>query len=229
VPEHKLKLPIKWIALFGVLLIVIAFVIIRANGLSGEELKALALAGMQNLQAWLLGIPLPLYIAAFIMLPALGTPVSVFYLTVAAVAGSLFGGLLTSLICIAGNCALCYWVSAGFGREFILKWVERKGMEMPQITAENHVAVTIMVRLSPLPFVLQNYGLAIGGVPFRGYMIWSVLSQGSLSAGMIIVGGSLFEGNFKYALFGLFLFFVAMVAVSWWRRRNQQKVNVAGA
>ena len=209
--------------------VIVAVVLIRTTDLSVEELKTLAVSGMQSLQGWLLEIPLPLYIAAFIILPAIGTPVTIFYLTVSAVAGSLLGGLLVAWFCVAGNCAFCYWLSAGFGREFIRKRVESKGLEMPQVTIENHVAVTIMLRLSPLPFVLQNYGLALGGVPFRSYMIWSLLTQGALSAGVIIVGASLFEGNFKYALFGLFIFFAAMVAVSWWRRRNQKKDYVTGA
>lgn len=226
--EEKPKLPLGGIALAGVLLLVALAVLIQVSGVSVEELKNAALEGIQSLQQWLLGIPLPIYIAAFILLPAIGTPVSVFYLTAVAVAGSLAGGLLTAWLCIAGNCTLCYWIGAGFGREFAAKWIERKGMKMPKTTIENHVTVTIMLRLSPLPFVLQNYGLALAGVPFRSYLLWSVIAQGTLSAGVIIIGGSLFEGNFKYALFGLFIFFAALVIVSRWRRRNQLKAHVAG-
>ncbi len=180
---------------------------------------------MAQLEVWLGRIPLPLYLLAFAILPAIGVPLSPFYLTIATVAGGIPQGIVAAIVCISSNTALSYWMTVTFARHRVERLVARRGIQMPSITPANQRTVTIILRASPLPYIIQNFVLALGGVSFWLYLYWSVLVQGMIGAGMIMVGGSLFEGNGRWALVGIVLFFSTIMIVSHWRRRQERKQN----
>ena len=177
-----------------------------------ETLRSSVLVGLQQ-------IPLPLYLLAFALLPAFGFPITPFYLTVAVMMGGLWPGLLAAWVCVALDLAFAYWLAAGLARPWVSRLVERRGYRIPHATAGNARRLTLLVRLSPLPLVMQNCILGLAQVPFPLYIFWSVLVQCALGAGVIFVGESLFQGNARLLLPGLFLLLVVVSAVSWWRRR----------
>lgn len=174
----------------------------------------------ESILVWLTSIPLIVYILAFAILPAFGFPLSPFYLTVGVVVGHLGLGILTAWGCVAANIALAYWLTVGVAHPLIEWIVARRGISIPKINPRNQRKLTILVRLSPLPFGLQNFSLALGGVSFPLYMFWSVLIQIAMGTGVVYFGGSILQGNIGRALFGLFLIVATVMAISWWRRRN---------
>lgn len=186
----------------------------------GSEIWSGLVSGRTWLVARLEAVPLPLYMLAFAILPAFGAPLSVFYFTVATVFGGLGWGLLMGLAGIALNMSLVHWIGMGYGRPFAERLLSRRGMRVPIIQAENRIQAIVLVRLSPMPFFVQNYLLALGGLPFRTYLFWSMLLQGTLGSGVIVIGGSLLEGNFRYALLGAFGLLLVMVLLRTIRRRK---------
>lgn len=226
-PTHRERLA-RWdrrratLALLGLLLFLAAcaaaWLFLKEAGL----LPQLAAAG-QQVQYWLQQIPVPLYLLAFCILPALGFPLSPFYLTIAAVLGGIPEGIAAALVCLGLNSALSYWLTISVARRQVERLLERRGIRLPKITPQNQRMVTIMLRASPLPYIIQNFVLALGGVAFSLYIVCSILIQGMIACGMIIVGGSLFEGNGRWALIGVFLLMSTTIIISRWRQKQQSK------
>jgi len=175
---------------------------------------------------WLQSIPLPVYILAFAMLPSVGFPLSLFYLTVGAVCGHLGWGLALAWSCLASNMALAYWLARGVAHPLIERFIAVRGIRIPKITPRNQRKVTVLVRLSPLPFALQNFTLALGHVAFPLYMVWSFVVKAAIGTGVIVFGQSLLQGRFKMAFAGIFAVVGVMLLFSWWRRRQGAQVNM---
>jgi uncharacterized membrane protein YdjX (TVP38/TMEM64 family) len=170
--------------------------------------------------AWLNTVPVPLYLLAFAVLPALGFPLTFFYLTVGAVMGGLWLGVLVAWGCIATNVALAYGMTRGLAHPLIERLVRRREIVIPRVTPGNRLRITLLLRLSPLPFGLQNFVLALGRVPFPLYMVVSVAVQSLIGTGVIVFGDSILRGRFGLALMALFAILLLSLVVSGWRRRQ---------
>lgn len=215
----------RWI-LPGVLLFLAGLVLLAVAWTQREwllsQLEVWRLAAVE----WLRLVPLPFYLLAFIVLPAVGMPLTLFYITVGAVVGEVVPSLLLAWLCVLCNMALCYALTRGVLQPVIASLVHRRGMEIPQIPTRAEWKFIVMLRASPLPWVFQNYILALAGARLVPYLFLSILVQGAIGAGMIIVGGSLFAGNARFALIGIFVFFAVSCGLSLLRRRvDQTKQN----
>lgn len=167
------------------------------------------------------------FFAAMAVLPALGCPLTVFTLTAGPVFGASLGLPLVvtcAIVAIGVNLALSYWL-ARYGFRPWIEWLfTRLGYRLPQVSADNELALTVLVRVTPgPPFVLQSYLLGLAGVAFRLYMLVSWPISAAYAVAFILFGDSLAQGKGKVALLAVGLFVSLTVGVQLLRRHYARK------
>jgi uncharacterized membrane protein YdjX (TVP38/TMEM64 family) len=164
------------------------------------------------------------FFGAMAVLPAVGMPITPFFV----LAGATFGvgpGLLGSGVALGLNLTLCYAVARSGLRPKLESLLRRFDYELPDFggTEKSALRFTLLVKLAPgAPAVVKNYLLGLTGVPFPLYFAASMLITGVYAVLCVVVGVSLFD----HATHRLLL--VAAVAVAvvlavglwWWRRRS---------
>lgn len=101
-----------------------------------------------------------------------------------------------------------------------IEWVIRhRHLSIPKIQPANEWKVVLATRLSPVPFALQNYLLALGHARWRNYLGLSMLVQGAIGLGMMLVGESILSGGLGYILLALFAFLLLNLLADYLRKR----------
>ncbi len=143
-----------------------------------------------------------LFFGLFAVLPALGCPISPFYL-IAPGLYALQWNMLGFGLAMILNISLGYWVAAGFLRPLAEKLVARAGHKVPRIQSSEAGKMTLIVRIMPgVPFCLKNYLLGLAGVPYKTYMWASWPIELAWALAIVIVGESIFEGKAGLGLLG---------------------------
>jgi uncharacterized membrane protein YdjX (TVP38/TMEM64 family) len=175
----------------------------------------------QAVMAWLEGMrPLPFFVAMTI-LPALGVPTTWLYI----LAGASFGipvGLVLSLLALAVNAALCFWL-ARKARPLFSRVLSKLETDLPDFTDKRKGALRLVlgVKLAPgVPMFIKNYGLGISGVPFRMFFLATMLLTGIYAAAFVVVGSSLLEHQPNRTLIAIVVLAALVAAVMWYRRRQ---------
>lgn len=163
-------------------------------------------------QQWLMRIPLWAYLLSFLVLPAFGFPLTLYYLTIGVVADGLVPALLLTWACMAGNMALSY-VVARAGAEPVRALVERLDYRVPRVRRRNEWKLIVALRASPLPWLMQSWLLALGGARFVPYMLFGVPVQALVALGFVVLSESLLAGDTGWALLGLSLLLVIGLAL----------------
>ena len=140
------KLPIVRLAIAGVVVAIIGLVVLREIGM--VRLVAwfdLFVTAIRDMGPWV-------FFSAMTVLPAMGAPLMAFNL----VAGEAFaaqmtmpGVIVTVALAIAANLALTYWLARYALRPLLTRVVARYGYNVPRVTKENALTVTLLVRLTP--------------------------------------------------------------------------------
>lgn len=181
-----------------------------------DESRALAVRFLERIH------PLP-YFLAFALTPALGVPVSLFYLTCGTVlAGSnagIVGAIALAWLAIAINLGFGYWLASSLMNPPIAKLLRARGYEIPVAAPENEGTVILICRLSPLPFALQNWVLGVARFRFGRYLVYSWPLQAGIGSGMILVGDSLLRGGTGAAITGAFVVCVFILLARIVRKR----------
>ncbi|MFB1489522.1 MULTISPECIES: hypothetical protein [unclassified Thiocapsa] len=171
-------------------------------------------------------IPPWVYLISFVVLPAFGVPIFAYYLTIGVVIDGLGWTLLAAWICMAGNMALSYLLARGLHRP-LKGLAARRGYTIPCLRAGDEWKIILMVRASPLPWMMQNYLLTLGGAPFRAYMLFGIPVQALIGLGVILLGDAILSGDVRWALIGLFLVAVVWVALRAMRRHGGAALDPA--
>ena len=170
-----------------------------------------AVLGLDILQAYLRKTHPAVFFSLLAVLPAFGVPVSPFYL-VSAVYGIGFS-LTCIAAAIAANLVLIYWLGVGVFHPVIKRLIRRTRYSIPKVHPSNYSKITLLVRITPgLPYFIQGYLLAIGGIPFGIYFVISWVVQLCAAAAFIILGESAFQGKSGMAVLGICLILVLMLA-----------------
>ncbi len=166
-------------------------------------------------------VPPWLYMLMIVVLPLFGVPMSLFFFTAIPVLGGPGGlyGIVGAWAGIGAGMSLAYWLSGGILRPFLADWMEKRGYAVPAVRRENEWKVILAVRLSPLPYLVQNYSLGLSGCRFPVYLLISWPTQGLIGLGFMLVGESFATGGMRYAILGLFLIMVCFLATGYLRRR----------
>lgn len=163
------------------------------------------------------------FFLALAVLPALGVPVTPFYL----VASRSFGlplALAGCLAAIAGNTALSYGLARSVMHPVVAWLVERAGRRVPQVRPRDRWMVALLLRITPgPPFFIQSYVLALGGIPFRIYMIVSLAVAWLYGTALIIFGETLLSGSVQKAILGLAIVVAVVIIVRLVRARLQAR------
>jgi len=175
------------------------------------------------------------FFASMAVLPAFGCPFSVFTLT----AGPVFGPSLgmpfvlgLTLLGVALNLALSYWLAARALRPTLARLVAWLGYTLPKARAQDHRSLVFLVRVTPgPPFFLQSYLLGLAEIPFRIYFIISWLISGAYACAFVLFGDAVVHGHGKRVMLAVGLFAVLTVGVQWLRRRyrNPRKASTEAA
>jgi uncharacterized membrane protein YdjX (TVP38/TMEM64 family) len=214
VVSPRKKLPLLKLAVVAAAAIAGAVLVLRGLDVGEAIEQGMALIRRAGPVAFFLGMAL---------LPAVGAPLTLFTIP----AGEAFapqmtlGGVIAvTLVAVALNLALTYWLAHRGFRPLLERWVTRYGYRVPRVSADNALTVALLVRLTPgPPFFLQSYILGLAAVPFRLYMIVSWLAVLPWAVGAVVLGRGILNGNFKVAAIGLGVIVVAIVVVQAVRRK----------
>jgi uncharacterized membrane protein YdjX (TVP38/TMEM64 family) len=162
------------------------------------------------------------FFGAAALLPAIGLPLTPLFL----MAGARFGvpvGLLLSLLALAANLALCYWLARSALRPRLVSVLRRFDYELPDAKhgKRNPLRFTVMMKLAPgLPAFIKHYVLGLTAVPFRVYMVVSMLITGTYAGLLIVLGDSLFDHDLDRGVVAIAVTLTLAALLWWWRRKR---------
>jgi hypothetical protein len=186
-----------------------------------QDLLAWAMALRDSLLLWLEHLPAAWYWLAFALLPVAGFPISLFYLTAlpALNAGHDVFGIGLAWLAIASNIVFSHLLARGGLRPIIDRLLRGRGYQVPQFPAQRQVIAVLAVRVSPLPFPIQNYLLPLAGVPLARNLPVSILIQGVIGTAVMLMGDGFLRGSYGRVLFAGGLLALVVVGVLVMRRR----------
>jgi uncharacterized membrane protein YdjX (TVP38/TMEM64 family) len=100
--------------------------------------------------------PIP-FLAALAVLPLVGVPVSAFYLAAGAVF-PLWISLVVTVVGLAINITLAYWLARRWFRSGIERVLDRTRYSIPEVSPDDHVRLTLFLRLMPGPLSCSKVG-----------------------------------------------------------------------
>ena len=162
--------------------------------------------------------PLPFF-AVMALLPAVGVPITPFFI----LAGASFGtrvGLAGSALALGANLTICYWLARTL-RPVLERMMRRFGYDLPDFGKKIRGAVrfTLAIKLAPgVPAFVKNYALGMAGIPFALYLLSSLLITGVYAVSLVVLGESLLvHDRSRIALVAGLVVLVAL-GLWWWRR-----------
>lgn len=167
------------------------------------------------------------FFSAFAVLPAVGFPMSVFYLT----AGSAFteklglGGVLAAAgAALLVNLTLSYWLARYLLRPWLEAMISRTKYRIPVVAPAEHAEITLLLRITPgPPYFVQSYLLGLADVPFRTYLWISWIISIAYATGFIVFGDAILHGRGRMAFLGLSAIVAVVLIVHLLRRHYGKK------
>jgi uncharacterized membrane protein YdjX (TVP38/TMEM64 family) len=152
------------------------------------------LAGHEVAQTWKHEArPLPFF-TAMAVLPSLGIPVTPFLL----LAGATFGtaaGLVGSLVAIAANLLLSFWIARGGLRPMLERMIERTNYSLPSVGEGRAASLRFatLVKLAPGIPGIKHYVIVLAGVPLPIYLFVCLGITGLYAVALVFIGESLLD------------------------------------
>lgn len=142
---------------------------------------------------------------------------------------TLPGVIAASLAAVAVQVSLTYWIARYMLRPPIARALVRRGYAVPSVTPANTWGAAWLVRLTPgPPMFLGSCLLALAEIPFRRYLVVSLLVAFPWVGAGVLLGRGLFQGNITLIGAGAGLVVAALIAVRWWRRRADRGAAAGG-
>ena len=162
-------------------------------------------------------------IAVLATLPGLGFPISPVLVLFGVVLAPRYGMPATLALAFAAQ-GLCttwtYALAAGPLRGLLTGYVLRH-RELPELTEGNTIRLGLILRLTPgIPYALQNIVLGILGIRLRPYLLVSLPTTSLWTAGFVITGAGIFKGQIGWAITGVVILIVLVLATRMWSRKN---------
>jgi uncharacterized membrane protein YdjX (TVP38/TMEM64 family) len=213
-PRKRRKLPLVKLALVGVVVGAVGYLLLR--GMNYREAGRECLAYIRSAGPWV-------FFCAAAIAPAFSAPLSLFTLS----AGEIFakqmtmpGVIAAMLAAITVNLAFTYWLARYALRPILSRVVEYYGYTIPRLAGGNAMSITLFLRLTPgPPFFLQSYILGLAEVPFRLYMVVSFICNVPITIALVVLGKGIFNGNLSLIITGIGVIAAASIAVHWIRKR----------
>jgi uncharacterized membrane protein YdjX (TVP38/TMEM64 family) len=179
--------------------------------------------------AMLGAIPAPLYFCAFCLLPAVGMPMSFFYVTALAVLGGAgrVPGVLLAWTAIITNLLLSYAIARHLFRPLLQRLLRRWGYTIPTIRRDHEWRIILLLRSSPLPFAIQNYTLALADARLLPFMLVSFGIQALLGTSVMVAGDALLHGRLGAGLLAVFVALLLVMLLPQLRKRLKKRSATA--
>ena len=162
-------------------------------------------------------------IAVLATLPGVGFPISPVLVLFGVIIAPLYGMPAALALAIAAQAVCTIWtyaLAAGPLRGILRNYVLRH-RELPDLNGGNAIRLCLILRLTPgIPYALQNAVLGILGMRLRPYLLVSLPTTSLWTAGFVITGGAIFRGQIGWALTGLVILIVLVLATRMWSRKN---------
>jgi uncharacterized membrane protein YdjX (TVP38/TMEM64 family) len=205
----------RWLLLPVALAVAAALLLLAAAWFSWDREAVLA---------WKRSASPPLFFAAMAILPALGLPLTPFYI----VAGATFGvpiGLMGSMIALAVNLTLSYFIARSIPQAWLEGVLSRFGTKLPAFDeTSGAIRFSVLVKLTPgVPMLLKNYLLGLSGVPFKVYLLTSLVTALLYAVPLMILGNSLFDHDWSRSTVAIVVGLAAGAGVWLWRRRSRRQ------
>lgn len=167
-------------------------------------------------------------IAVLATLPGLGFPISPVLVLFGLVLAPHYGMPATLALAFAAQAVCTTWtyaLAAGPLRAWLSAQVLRH-RELPILTEGNAIRLGLILRLTPgIPYAIQNIALGALGMRLRTYLLVSIPTTSLWTAGFVITGGAIFKGNIGWAISGLAILIVLVLATRMWSRKNKANVG----
>jgi len=177
----------------------------------------------QEVKGWM-------FVLAMSLLPVAGFPISAFYLF-AGFAYGFWEAWAYCLISLAVNMSMSYFVARHLLHGPLTLLLKSRGYNMPNLSEVNQFRFVFLLRTVPgPPYPFQNYLLSLMGIPFGLYLGLSLLTQGTIAAGMVAFGGMIpDEWTLKHLWIGLSILavFILSRGFFWWRARQRESTAAA--
>jgi uncharacterized membrane protein YdjX (TVP38/TMEM64 family) len=142
---------------------------------------------------------------------------------------TLPGVIAAGLAAVAVQVSLTYWLARYALRPPIARALGRRGHTIPAVTPANSWGAAWLVRLTPgPPMFLGSCLLALAEVPFRRYLVVSLLVALPWVCAGVLLGRGLLQGNIPLIGGGAGLAVAALIAARWWRRRRDRDATAGG-
>jgi len=167
-----------------------------------------------------------LFFIAFALLPAVGAPMSAFYLGAGA-AFPLEIAIPGAMLAMSVNIAISYVLGRWALHPVVDRIARRLGYTVPHVRREDVWVLTLLVRITPgPPFFMQHYLLALGRVPFDVYLIVSIPVCGLMGTAAVCAGSGVTSGSIVQLVAGIFFFVAIVVGVRFARRALQRRAGM---
>ena len=174
---------------------------------------------VQKLLSLIEALPLAGLLAAQVVLPLVGVPVSPIWVATGVRAGALWGTVL-SAGALAVNLSLGYWLARAWLRQPIEAWLRARGRSVPPISGEEETLWILLVRATPgIPLFMQNYFLGLAQVRFSRYFFVSFPVQLVYLIAFVSLGHAVKDSNVWRGLLAVSGLAAAAVAILLIRRR----------
>ena len=161
-------------------------------------------------------------------LPGLGFPSSATLVLFGVVVAPRYGMPAAVALAIAAQ-SLCsiwtYGLASGPLKQLLRRYLLRE-RALPKMSDHDAVRLALILRLTPgIPYALQNIILGSIGMRFRDYLLVSIPTTSLWTACFVITGGAIFKGQLGWAITGIVILIVVILATRMWSRKNPADVR----
>lgn len=179
----------------------------------------------QDVPAWLERVNRPVALALMATLPIIGFPISAVYLSIGAIFGPLWGGLVVLGITLV-HVAVTQVLAKTLLKQRIAKWRQKWGEKLPVISEGDNISLVAMIVIVPgLPYFARNCLLAVSGVPLRYLLLVGVPLYVARSYTTLFLGnlGNDHSAKMFWVIGAIFVTKLAVSALLFMRLRRAAK------
>lgn len=148
----------------------LAILLLLAAAAGGFAYARRAGLDRESLLAYGESLPAGAFLAAFLILPLVGFPISIF-LVLAGIRFGLGGGMAAAALAIAGHHFATFRLAHGWFRDPVRRRLARAGHAIPPVPTRHRAWFTaFFAAVHGPPYIAKLYLLALTDVPFRIYL-----------------------------------------------------------
>ena len=221
-PKRRLQRKLVLLLVLGVVLLIAVLLLWKSHPEAIYWLELLDLG-----HSFLEENPWALFVV-MATLPGLGFPSSATLMLFGVVVAPHYGMPAAVALAIAAQSLCSIWtyvLAAGPLKRLMRRYLLRE-RALPEMSKHNAVRLGLILRLTPgIPYALQNIILGIIGMRFRDYLLVSIPTTSLWTACFVITGGAIFKGQLGWAITGLVILIVVILATRMWSLKNPVDVR----